>query len=259
MALATRRRNLKRSDLIEIVKRRLGYPVVKIELDDAQIIDNIEYAKSKFIKWAAGQSTQEIYFALPISAGVNEYDLDEISEDIIDIMGYKKSKIGSVHTLFTLDNYMYNAGMYDQILMSGTRGSDGYSILTYHIVLDFLETIERYVVDSFNFRYSAYNNTLYIDPTPKDNAWVLCRSMQIALPDGHIYNNDWMIDYITALCKVSLGRIRVKFAGFQAVGSNTSLSLDGESLLSEGNADLERLEKALREEEAYEGGWIIVG
>lgn len=262
--------HIKKSDLIEMVKRRLGYPIVKVELDDQQIIDNIEYTRTKYIKWAAGNITQEIYFTLMLSGGVTEYDLDVVSPGITEVIGYQTNTAGSIHTLFTMENYMYNSGMYDQMLMRG--GGDGYTMVSYHIARDFMETVKRYIVDTYTYTYHRYDNMLEIQPAPPTGGsvthdgvtydspgWLLVRAYKIEGDDGDIYKNDWFIDYLTAMCKVSLGRIRSKFANFQGVGSNISLAMDGDALISEGKEELQNLEERLRLEEPHEGGWIVVG
>lgn len=251
---------IKKSDLIEIIKRRLGFPIIKVELDDQQIIDNIEYTRTKYIKWAAGNITQEFFFTLMLSGGVTEYDLDVISPGITEVIGYNTNTAGSIQTLFTMENYMYNSGMYDQMLMRG--GGDGYTMVSYHIARDFMETIKRYIVDTYTYTYHKYDNILEILPAPPTadtGSWLLVRAYKIEGADGDIYKNDWFIDYVSAMCKVSLGRIRTKFANFQAVGSNISLAMDGDALISEGKEEITTLEEKLRSEEVFEGSWIIVG
>jgi len=259
---------MKKSDLVEKVKRRLGSPMIKVELDDSQINDNIDYAREKFIKWAVGNATQEHFFTLMLSAGVTEYDMPE---GVVDVLGYESRSAGSIHTLFTMENYLYNMGMYDQLLMRGAGGS-GYTLVSYHIARDFLETVKRYVVDAYNFKYHKYTNILEIQPTPPSGGslsvngiiydspgFILIRSYMIEGENTDLYGNIWILDYVTALSKISLGRVRSKFANFTAVGSNTGLALDGSDLLNEGQAELEKLEVTLRDEETYEGWGIFVG
>lgn len=263
--------HFKKSDLIEKVKRRLGHPTVKVELDDPIINDHIDYARAKFIKWAVGQAKQEFYFTLMLSAGQTEYDLDDVDPKICEVIGYDTKSAGSIHTLFTMENYLYNQGMYDMLLMRGA--SWGYTLVSFHIAQDFIDTVKRYVVDAYSFTYHPYENTLEIQPAPPSGGavydeegnlydspgWVLVRAFRIEGDDVDIYTNPWMIDYVTALCKVTLGRIRSKFANFSAVGSNVGLALDGDALIAEGKEELTMLEETLRNEEAYEGSWIIIG
>jgi hypothetical protein len=262
--------HIKKSDLIEKVKRRLGYPVVKVELDDQQIIDNIDYTRDKYIKWATGNITQEFYFTLMLSGGVTQYDLNVVDPGIMDVIGYSTETAGSIHTLFTMENYLYNSGMYDQMLMRA--GGDGYTMISYHIARGFMETVKRYIVDAYTFVYHRYDNMLEISPAPPTGGrlvsndyiydspgFILVRAYRIEGDDGDIYKNPWFMDYVTAMCKITLGRIRSKFANFQAVGSNISLAMDGDSLISEGKEEIADLEERLRTEEVEDGGYIIVG
>ena len=261
----------KKSDLVEKIKRRIGYPTVKIEMEDTTILDHIDYTRDKFIKWAVGQSTQEFYCTLMLSAGQTTYDLNQIDPNIVNVLGYSASTTGSIHTLFTVENYLYQQGMYDQILMRG--GGDGYTMVSYEIARGFIDTIQRIIVDAYNFVYHRYTNTLEIHPTPPSGGYlttaegdsfntpgfILLRTYRIEGTDEDIFTNLWVIDYATAMCKMTLGRIRQKFASYASIGSNTGLTLDGDSLLAEGREELNDLETRLRDEEAYDGYGFLIG
>ena len=73
-----------------------------------------------------------------------------------------------------------------------------------------------------------------------------------------LYDEDWILDYVTAMSKISLGIIRRKFAQFNSLG-NQGISLDGSDLIQEGTQEKEALEITLREEECYEGYGIEIG
>jgi hypothetical protein len=257
---------MKKVELIEKIKRRLGYPMVKVELDDSQISDCIDYARDKFVKWAAGNSTQEVYFTVMLSAGQTMYEMPAGTTEIID---YQVRTGGSIHTLFTIENYLYNMGMYDMILMRSA--GDGYSLISYHIARDFLDTVRRYVVDAYNYKYHRYTNMLEINPTPPSGGtvaigtmvynspgFILVHSMQIEGTDEDLYTNTWVYDYATAQSKAILGRVRAKFANFTSIG-NTGISLDGDAILSEARDDIEKLETWLMDHEVYFGSEIFIG
>lgn len=55
----------------------------------------------------------------------------------------------------------------------------------------------------------------------------------------------WIREYTLALCKILLGRIRAKMSSIPIPGGD--LTLDGDSLLTEGQADRDRLETDLKE------------
>jgi len=258
---------MKKSDLIERIKKRLGYPMIKVELDASQIEDHIDYARARWIKWAVGNATQEYYFAVMLSGGQTLYDCPS---NTVEVIGYETRTAGSINTLFTMENYLYNQGMYDQLLMRGA--STGYTLVSYHIARDFLDTVKRYVVDAYNFAYHPYTNQLEIQPPPPSGGtiysgstvyyntpgYILCRGYKIEGTDDDIYTQMWIVDYSTALCKITLGRVRSKFANFTSIG-NTGLSLDGDALISEGTSEMEKLDEQLRTEETFEGGWIVIG
>jgi hypothetical protein len=98
-----------KSDLAELIKRRLGAPVVKVELDTQQIYDAIDYAKQKWVKWGVGNAFVETYFTTLLLAGENFYDLPI---GVIDISDYEdQGSDYGINTLFTMDNFLYSRGL----------------------------------------------------------------------------------------------------------------------------------------------------
>ena len=70
-----------------------------------------------------------------------------------------------------------------------------------------------------------------------------------------IYSHPWIIAYSTAYAKNTLGLIRRKFASNTSLG-NASISLDGDSLVSEAREDMQRLEEEL--DLKYADGYDII-
>ena len=293
-----------KNDLSERLKRRLGYPVIKVELDPQQIFDAIDYARDKWIKWAAGQATAETFFTVLLSAGKVFYDLPV---GVVTIVDYddRGAAWGGINTLFTIDNYLFNRGAYNWIWATGYD----YSFVSYHLSLDYLKTIDRYTPTAYNYKYHPYTNQLEVHPPPPcgnsmevpvsgrecdgtlvtttvdSPGFILVRSFMIegshysgmetnnriaepwkrkedSLRSGNRNENffvsDWIFDYALAECKIILGRIRSKFAGFTSIG-NAGIDLDGADLVSEGKEEKAALEETLRLEEVWEGYPIFWG
>lgn len=280
---------LTKSDLSEKIKRRLGYPIVKVELDPMQIYDAIDYARDKYIKWAVGNATTETYFTVMLSAGQNFYDLPIGVTEIVSY--YDQGSEYGINTLFTIENFLYSRGVYDPLIW--TNG--GYSLVSYHIARDFLKTVDKYTPSKYNYKYHRYTNQLEVQPYPPSGnslsvtdsngnnitvdspGFILVRSfmvegshyggMETNVKDSswkrgdsneNFYTSDWMFDYALAECKIMLGRIRSKFAGFGSIG-NIGIDMDGDTLLQEGQAEKERLDENLRLEEQHEGYGISIG
>lgn len=271
-----------KNQLVEKIRRRLGAPIVKVELDYSQIADAIDYSRQKWIKWAAGNATQEVFFTIPLSAGQNFYDMPV---GVTEVLGYwdEQFRTGGINTLFTLENWLFhNEGWWSQYWPT----TEGYTILSYHLAQDFLDTLRKYTPLEYNYKYHKYTNQIEIHPSPDAGnslsvtttagevevidspGYLLIRSMMLqgSTVDGwqtgdsnnYFYGEDWIFDFALAECKIILGRIRSKFAAFASLG-NTGLTLDGDQLLSEGAEEKDRLLERLKEEEVYEGLGILIG
>jgi len=280
-----------KAKLSEIILRRFGYPMVKVELDYSQISDAIDYARDKFIRYATGNATQEVYFTMALSAGRYLYDMPT---GVVDVLTFEDTGVTSgINTLFTIENYMYSQGMFEGLI---NTINNNYTLLSYHIALDFLETLRRYSPSTYNFKYHPYANQLEIQPPPVSGnsltytpkyitesgtevageeitidspGFILIRAMMITgstrspswtRNDGYedLYNSQWILDYATAMCKKTLGMIRRKFSGFSSMG-NQGIALDGGELVSEANEEMDKLMEDLTLREQYEGYGIIIG
>ena len=266
-----------KNQLAEKIKRRLGYPMVKVELDQQQVNDAIDYARQKWMKWAVGQATHEVFFTLMLSAGQSLYDLPM---GVTEVLSKESTGISSgINTLFTIENFLYNQGLYEALWNTANQG---YTILSYHIARDFLDTVRKYTPDKYNWKYHPYTNQLEVHPAPPSGStvelnnvlyntpgWILLRAYMVegstlsgswepGDADEDFYGLDWIYDFATAECKIILGNIRRKFANFASIG-NTGLSLDGDQLVSEGKEEQERLNETLRLEEPFDGLGISIG
>ena len=270
-----------KKQLSEKILRRFGFPLIRVELDTSQVYDAIDYARQKFIKWAVGQATQEVFFTMALSASQTVYDLPL---GVTEVVNYDStnSSTGGINTLFTIDNFLYNQGMYESLLRPSLGGD--YTIISYHIARDFLETVRKYTPDRYNWKYHRFQNELEIQPPPSRGSYleivqngvsftidspgfILLRTFMLegstnvanwTDSDEDFYGLDWIFDYATAECKTILGMIRRKFENFTSIG-NTGVSLDGGDLISEGKEEKERLEETLRLEETWEGLGISIG
>jgi len=274
-----------KSDLADLIKRRLGAPVIKVELTTQQIFDCIDYAKDKWIKWGVGNAMVETYFTVMLNAGQNFYDLPI---GVVEIVQYEdQGAQWGINTLFTVDNFLYSRGVYDPMIWTGGYG---YSLVNYHIARDFLKTVDKYTPSIYNYKYHKYTNQLEVQPAPPSGnalevggvtydspGFILVRSYMMegshyagmesdpsqstwkrGDSDSNFYTSDWIFDYALAESKILLGRIRSKFAQFASIG-NIGISLDGDQLISEGTTEKERLEETLRLEEGHEGYGILMG
>lgn len=252
-----------KNELRNRIARDLGYPLIKIELTSDQIDDAIDDASDKFIKYTAGNATEEQYFAVILSSGTAIYDLPE---GVITVIDYSEdsSSWGGVNQLFTVENYLYHLGYIDPFGMMGRSG-----FISYHLALNFLDSYSRYLTNKYIYRYYSETNQIQVHPTPsKSGEFVLIRSYMLQGSTFSswtknnfykwVYDQEWVRKYATALAKEKMGYIRRKFENFQSIG-NVGISLDGQSLIDEAREDKESLDEDLHKKESYEGYGVIVG
>ena len=255
-------------ELINWIRRSLGEPMVKVELHDSQIEDCILQGRYEYVKWAVGNATEEVVFTVALSAGIDTYEMPSGVTEIVKVKEFDTSAQG-INTLFSVQNYLYNQGV-----LSFLDNVGSYSMIEYHMALEFIDLLDRYMPNYYTTRYDRISNTLRLRPTPElDNinvGYLIIHSYMIRgtteetfgpITDS-VYNSlwesNWLREYSLAKAKKRLGLIRRKFANFSSIG-NEGISLDGDSLVSEADQELERLEEKLKLEESYEGLGIVIG
>jgi len=176
---------ISKSQLMQRVRNRLGEPMVKVELCDNQISEHIDYARQKYIKWAIGSATQETYFTIMLQAGKRFY---ELPAGVVEVVEYDDNPIsmGGINTLFTMDNWMFQNGFY------GNMFTGGYDLISYHLVLDFMQTLDRYSTTQYNWKYHKSTNQLEINPAPpmySGNIYRMGTDPQTGLPKEYVFDS----------------------------------------------------------------------
>ena len=176
---------ISKSHLIQKVRNRLGEPMVKVEVCDNQLSEHIDYARQKFIKWAIGNATQEVYFTVLLQAGKRLYDLPA---GITEVISYDDNQIsmGGINTLFTMNNWMFSNGFY------GGMFNGGYDLISYHLVLDFMKTLDKYSTTPYNWKYHRSTNQLELNPAPPQNEGhvvIIGENSETGLPQEYVFDS----------------------------------------------------------------------
>lgn len=267
---------MNKTEMIEWIRSQLGWPMVKVELTDQQIEYNLRKAKQEYVKWGGG--TQELTFSMMLSAGQTEYELPTGVTEIINMQDASAGNIGKINTLFTTGNILYNLGLLDFLKGYGR----GFNLLDFHLSLQWMDIIDKYIPSRYSWNYYKFANILEIQPPPPSGEFITLEDGSIIESPGFIllhafaiseygiskdkegefeewlWDTPWIQDYCLALCKMNLGYIRRKFSNFQSIG-NTGIQLDGSDLIQEGQQEKETLEERLRNEEQEIGGIISIG
>ena len=236
-----------RQELIDFCLRRLGEPVIEINVDTDQVEDKVDDAIQKYQEFHS-DATIRTYLKYQVTADDVTNGYVPISSNIIFISKVFpfSSTYGSSGNLFDIRYQMFLNNMGDFINFAGD--------LAYLYQMEqYLSMIDLQLHGHPTVKFSRRQNRLYIwgDFEDKDlqaGDYLVAEVFQTIDPETHtsIYNDMFIKDYTTALIKQQWGANLSKFEGMQLPGGVT---MNGRQIFEDATADIERLEEKLRTEQ----------
>lgn len=234
---------------IDICKRKLGWPVLELELDDGQIQSIVEYSALELQRYIHNSK----FVTVPFQSCIDVSDLHISDVRFVypgDVAGTSTSMYNPTNAYGNNTDIAGNPSIYantpiDPLAWSafylGAPGQvSGYTnyVNNYYAYTQTLKGINTGDVTKLTFNYNKKDEKLYI------NNNVRCKTVTIEyiprFDNVEEINNDAWIDilvrYSVANLKITLGRIRSRFTQ-----SNALWAQDGEALLEEGNTELNEL------------------
>jgi len=233
-----------RQELIDYSLRRLGEPVIEVNVDEDQLQDKVDDALIYYRDYHS-DATKKIYLKHLITADdvANEYIT--LSSEIIFVS--KLFPISSTfNTSFNFFDIKYQMMLNDIADLQNYAGDLAY----YEQMQQYLSLLDMKLNGSPQVQYSRRENRLYIfgdfnDDDIKAGDYIVAEVYQIISEDDQssIWNDRWLKDYTTALIKQQWGQNLIKFEGMTLPGG---VQLNGRQLYDDATADLERLREVIR-------------
>jgi hypothetical protein len=235
-----------RQQLIDFCLRRLGEPVIEVNVDVDQIEDKVDDALQKYRDYHYDGTVRTFVKHLVTATDVtNEYIT--LSNDILYVN--KVFPVSSTYAtggdLFDIRYQMMLNSMGDFIHFAGD--------LSYIYQMEqYLSLVDMTLHGTPQITFSRRQNRVYIhgdfaDKDVKAGEYLIIECSQII--DPNIYTGIWgdtfMKDYTTALIKQQWGTNMSKFEGMQLPGG---VQLNGRQILEDANADIEKVLENLRSE-----------
>ena len=215
--------------------RKLGKPVIEINVDDDQVDDRVEEAFSYYWDYHFdGTEKTFLKHVLTSTDITNKYIT--IAENIIGVVNI--FDIGDSLSVNNLFNIRYQFALNDMYDMSS------YRLQEYMMAMQHIQFIEELLVGKQPIRYNRNVNRLHIDMDwEKVSAgdYVVAECYQIVDPAtyGDVYIDRWLQNYATAKIKYQWGSNLTKFNGMQLPGGVT---FNGEQILADAREEIQRLE-----------------
>ena len=259
-----------RQELIDYCLRRLGAPVLEINVDDDQIDDLVDDALQYF---------QERHFD-----GVERMYLKyEITQEDIDRGRGKKNGVGIVTTtgtstingvqktfnfqessnyiqvpdavigiekVFKFDTSSISAGMFSikyQLFLNDLYYFNSVELLQYAMVKSYLEDIDFLLSTDKQIRFNKRQNRLYLDldwTSQKAGSFIIidCYRALDPVSFSKVYNDSFLKKYLTSLIKKQWGQNLIKFRGVKLPGG---VELNGREIYEDAEKELEQIKQSM--------------
>ena len=269
-----------RQQLIDYSLRKLGAPVLEINLDDDQIDDLVDDALQYFnerhfdgveemflkheftqdeidrgrantgpdssntagIVTTTGTSTTISGYGTTTSTFIENSNFIQIPDSVIGI-----------EKIFKFDSSSISGGMFSikyQLFLNDLYYFNSVELLQYSMVKSYLEDIDFLLTPERQIRFNKKQNRLYLDMDYKSlraGDFIVIDCQRILDPDNFtkIYNDMFLKMYLTAIMKRQWGQNLIKFRGVKLPGG---LELNGREIYEDGQRDLEFALTKLKDE-----------
>lgn len=233
-----------RETLIDYALRKLGAPVIEINVDPDQLEDRVDEALQYWQEFHS-ESTYRTYVSYQVTAQdlTNGYIAVDPSVLFVSRMFPISS---SFNTSFNFFDIKYQMMLNDIADLQNFAGDLAY----YEQLNQYLSLLDMKLNGTPQVDYVRNQNRLYIHGDFKDGdinegEYIVYEVYKTVDPSSFtkVFNDIWLKDYTVALVKQQWGQNLIKFEGMQLPGGVT---LNGRQLYDDATQDLERLREKIR-------------
>jgi len=261
-----------RATLKDYCLRKLGYPVLEINVDDDQIDDltddAIQYFQERhfdgiervFLKHklteadiATAKTTQTTTSATTgISNGITS---SGNASSFLETNNYLKlpDHVIGVEKVFKMDASTISSGLFNikyQIFLNDLYYYGALDLLNYAMTKTYLEDLSRMITPDTQIRFNKKQHNLYMDidwNQINPDTFLIMDCYRLVDPGNatDIYNDFWLKRYLTALIKKQWGQNLIKFQGVMLPGG---IQLNGRQIYDDAVKEIEEIEYSLKTE-----------
>jgi hypothetical protein len=236
-----------RQELVDYCLRRLGAPVLEINVDDDQIDDLVDDAIQYFQeRHYDGSERMYLKYQItqddidrgrgPSANGVSGITTTTVSESVGNTTEFKfeennnyikvPDQVLGINKIFKFDTNSISGGMFSikyQLFLNDLYFFSSVDLLHYSMVKTYLEDIDFLLTTDKQIRYSKRQGRLYLDidwtaQTAGDYIVIDCERALNPSDFPKIYNDSWLKKYLTAMIKKQWGMNMIKFSGTKLPG-----------------------------------------
>ncbi len=265
-----------RQQLIDYCLRKLGAPVLEINVDDDQIDDAVDDAiqlfnerhfdgvERMFLKYKITQEDLDrgrakdtdgvgIVTTTATSTNISGYGTTTSSwYETSNFIQVPDSVVG-IEKIFKFDTSTISGGMFSikyQLFLNDLYNFNSVELLQYAMVKSYLEDIDFLLTTDKQVRFNKRQDRLYLDidwgAESLDN-WLILDCYRALDPASftQVYNDVFLKQYLTALIKRQWGQNLIKFRGVKLPGG---IELNGREIFDDAEREIEGLRSRMASE-----------
>lgn len=219
--------------------RKLGAPVIEINVDDDQVDDRVDEALRYYWDYHFDGS-EKVYYKHQVT------EQDRVNKYIV----LPENVIGAVSVFSLGDPMVRSDDLFNiryQIALNDLYTLTSVSMIPYYMVMEHLSLITEMLVGKHPIRYSRHKNRLYVDMdwnTVKNGEFLLVEAYEVVDPDiwTDAWNDRWLQNYATALIKRQWGANLTKFTGMSLPGG---VQFNGEKIYNDAVEEVAKMEQEM--------------
>jgi len=238
-----------RATLKDYCLRRLGFPVIEINVDDDQLEDRIDDAIQYWQDYHFDGLQKVYYIKRVTSTDVNNKYID--LTNVVDSANVPLDIVG-VTRIFPLQDSQATINMFDlryQLRLNELYDFTSASYVNYTLTQQHLRSLEMMFTGEVPIRFNRHMKKLFIDwawGASEAPAGTIVIAEAYACIDtveyNRIWNDRWLKEYATALIKRTWANNLKKFSGLQLPGGVT---LNGDKIYQEAVDEIKALEEQM--------------
>ena len=267
-----------RQDFIDYCLRKLGAPVLEINVDDEQIEDAVDDGIQMFnerhfdgvermyLKYQISQDDIDRGRAINDSGSTNTAGIVTTVGTSSTITGYGATtsnwyetsnflqvpdSVVGVEKIFKFDSSSISSGMFSikyQLFLNDLYYFNSVELLQYAMTKTYLEDIDFLLTPDKQVRFNKRQGRLYLDmdwgAQTVDNFLVLDCFRALDPEDfNQIYNDIFLKEYVTLLIKRQWGQNMIKFRGVKLPGG---IEMNGREIYDDAERSLEALRERIK-------------
>lgn len=228
-----------RDEFKEYCLRKLGKPVIEINVDDDQVDDRIDEALRYYWDYHF-DGTDKIYYKHQVTS-------QNVTDKYITV---PENIIGAVRVFPIADPIVRSDDLFNiryQIALNDLYTLTSVSMVPYYMVMEHLALITELLVGQQPIRFNRHKNRIYIDMDwDKINVgeYLLIEAYEVVDPDtwNQVWSDRWLQNYTTAKIKYQWGSNLTKFTGMNLPGG---VQFNGEKILNDAQDELQKMEQEM--------------